>query len=83
MDERIGQLGPERGEEFAARGRQTRIMLDARALESMPRMRLPNSVRIGQVPVVAKPARTVASRNVSQPVLAVPSAPSFSACLKA
>ena len=32
-----------------------------------------SSVRIGQVPVIAKPARITASRKVSQPVLAVPS----------
>ena len=36
-------------------------------------MRLPSSVRIGQVPLMANPARITASRNVSQPVLAVPS----------
>jgi hypothetical protein len=41
------------------------------------------SVRIGQVPLMAKPARMTASRKVSQPVLAVPSALSFSDCLKA
>ena len=32
-----------------------------------------SSVRIGQVPLMAKPARITASRKVSQPVLAVPS----------
>jgi hypothetical protein len=46
-------------------------------------MRLLNSVRMGQVPVMAKPALMTASRNVSHPVLDVPSAPSFSDCLKA
>ena len=49
----------------------------------MPIMRLLSSVRIGQVPLIAKPARITASRNVSQPVLAVPSSPSLSDCLKA
>ena len=38
----------------------------------MPIMRLLSSVRIGQVPLMAKPARITASRKVSQPVLAVP-----------
>ncbi len=33
------------------------------------------SVRIGQVPVIEKPERITASRNVSQPVLAVPVPP--------
>jgi len=32
-------------------------------------MRLPSSVRIGQVPVIAKPARITDRRKVSQPVL--------------
>jgi hypothetical protein len=40
-------------------------------------------VRIGQVPLMAKPASMTAARNVSHPVLAVPSMLSLSACLKA
>ena len=36
-------------------------------------MRLLSSVRIGHVPLVAKPARMTASIKVSQPVLAMPS----------
>ena len=57
----------------AARGRQTRTMLEARALVSdADHARCRSSVRIGQVPLMAKPARITASRKVSQPVLAVP-----------
>ena len=41
------------------------------------------SVRIGQVPVIAKPDRITASRKVSQPVLAVPLSLFVSDCLKA
>jgi hypothetical protein len=41
------------------------------------------SVRIGQVPLMAKPASITAARKVSQPVLVVPSPPSLSDCLKA
>jgi hypothetical protein len=37
-------------------------------------MRLLSSVRIGQVPLMAKPASMTAARKVSQPVLVVPSA---------
>jgi hypothetical protein len=66
-----------------ARGRQTRTMLEARALVPEPIMRLPFSVRIGQVPLMAKPASMTAARKVSHPVLVVPSPPSLSACLKA
>ena len=57
----------------AARGRQTRTMLEARALVRYLDSESARSVRIGQVPVMAKPARITASRKVSQPVLAVPS----------
>ena len=58
----------------AARGRQTRMMLEARALVSVTdSTRVLSSVRIGQVPLMANPARITASRKVSQPVLAVPS----------
>lgn len=47
-------------------------------------LRLPvYSVRIGQVPLMPKPARITASKNVSQPVLAVPSSVSVSACRNA
>ena len=67
----------------AARGRQTRTMLEARALVSMPSYVFVSSVRIGQVPVRAKPARITASRKVSQPVLDVPVSLSLSDCLKA
>jgi hypothetical protein len=38
-----------------------------------PIMRLLSSVRIGQVPLMAKPASMTAARKVSQPVLVVPS----------
>ena len=41
------------------------------------------SVRIGQVPLMAKPASMTAARNVSQPVLVVPSPTLLSVCLKA
>ena len=57
-------------------------MLEARALESMPRMRLLFSVRTGQVPVTEKPAPITAARKVSQPVLEVPES-MVSDCLKA
>jgi hypothetical protein len=40
------------------------------------------SVRIGQVPLTAKPERNTASRNVSQPVESVPVSDD-SDCLKA
>ena len=49
----------------------------------MPIIRLPSSVRMGHVPVTAKPARITASRKVSQPVLEVPASPLVSDCLKA
>jgi len=80
----------------AGRLRQTRTMLEASALVPEPIMRLPSSVRIGQVPVRAKPACSTASKNVSQPVLEVSRsvgvspacgpearAPCVSLCLKA
>jgi hypothetical protein len=65
------------------RWRQTRTMLEASALVPEPIMRLLSSVRIGQVPLMAKPASITAARKVSQPVLVVPSSSSLSACLKA
>jgi hypothetical protein len=67
----------------AALGRQTRTMLEARALVPEPIVRLPSSVRIGQVPLMAKLASMTAARKVSPPVFVVPSAPSLSDCLKA
>ena len=45
--------------------------------------RADRSVRIGQVPVIVKPDRITASKNVSQPVLAVPESAFVSDCLKA
>ena len=85
------ELGLERGDELATRG-GGRID-GARAADeddaggegigAHPRCRLSRSVRIGHVPVTAKPARITASRNVSQPVLAVPVSLSLSDCLKA
>ena len=68
---------------LAARWRQTITMLEARALVPELSIRLLSSVRIGQVPLMAKPASMTAARKVSQPVLVVPSSSSFSACLKA
>ena len=58
-------------------------MLDASAFVTMPTRRVAFSVRIGQVPVIANPERITASRNVSQPVLAIPESPFCSDCLKA
>ena len=82
VGERVGQLGLERGDELAARGggriRGARAAdeddaggegVGADAIDC----ELLSSVRIGQVPLMAKPARITASRKVSQPVLAVPS----------
>ena len=66
-----------------ARGRQARTILDARAFVPIATCRVFISVRIGHVPLIAKPARITASRKVSQPVLAVPSSPALSDCLKA
>ena len=66
-----------------ARLRQTKMMLDASAFAPEPTIRFPSSVRIGQVPVSAKPARITASRNVSHPVLDVPASPLVSLCLNA
>ena len=81
MGERRGQLGLERGDELAAggRGRVGRARAtdeDDAGGESVSLVadatRFRSSVRIGQVPLMAKPARITASRKVSQPVLAVP-----------
>ena len=60
------------------------MMLEARALVPMLIIAtFPSSVRIGQVPLIPNPARITAPRKVSQPVLAVPSSPLASDCLKA
>jgi len=64
------------------RFRHTRTMLEARAFESMPRMRLLFSVRRGHVPVICISASSTAARKVSQPVLLV-SAFFVSDCLNA
>ena len=66
-----------------ARLRQTRTMLEARALVPMPMERALRSVRIGHVLLTPKPARITASSKVSHPVLAVPDSVSLSDCLKA
>ena len=58
-------------------------MLEARAFVTIPTSRVAFSVRIGHVPVIAKPERITASRNVSQPVLTIPLLPFVSDCLKA
>ena len=58
-------------------------MLEARALVTIPTSRVAFSVRIGQVPVIAKPDRITASRNVSHPVLTTPVLPLVSDCLNA
>ena len=60
-----------------SRWRQTRTMLEARALVSILTLPVVSSVRIGQVPVSAKPALSTASRKVSQPVEAVPLSDEF------
>lgn len=67
----------------SARLRQTRTMLDARALDPLAIVRFASSVRMGHVPVMAKPARMMAESMVSQPVDAVVSFESVSLCLKA
>ena len=58
-------------------------MLEAKAFVPMPIIRFPSSVRMGHVPLTAKPDRITASRNVSQPVLTIPVLPFVSDCLKA
>ena len=63
--------------------RQTRTMLEASAFDPITRMRYNCSVRIGHVPVMAKPAAITASKNVSQPVLETPRSSRLSACLNA
>ena len=64
------------------RGRQTRMIDDARAFVPELIIRLPSSVRMGHVPVIDRPEFNTASRKVSQPVLLVPSF-SVSDCLNA
>ena len=67
----------------ADRFRQTSTTLEASALDPMPIIRLASSVRIGQVPVIPKPALIKASRNVSHPVLETPRSFRLSDCLNA
>jgi len=67
----------------ARRGRQTMMIDEARAFVPIPTDLAPRSVRIGQVPLMAKPARITASRKVAQPVDDVASLASVSDCLKA
>ena len=57
-------------------------MLEARAFVPMEITRPPRSVRTGHVPVMENPARITAPKNVSQPVLVIPSFPT-SDCLTA
>ena len=91
MRQRLRQFGLERGDELAASGggsgkerwRQTRTMLEARALVTLVPIIRHRSVRTGQVPLIAKPASITAPRKVSHPVLVVPSPPALSDCLKA
>ena len=67
--------------------RQTRTMEEARALVPEAIERLLISVRMGQVPVIEKPALMMADSIVSQPVEAVAEDPSpsvsASLCLNA
>lgn len=66
------------------RGRHTRTIEDASAFEPLATIRLPSSLRMGHVPVTAKPAPMSASSIVSEPVDATdPSPPSVSVCLNA
>lgn len=70
----------------SGRLRHTSTMEDARAFLPEAIFRLAISVRIGQVPVIEKPARMMAESIVSQPVEAVDSTSfevSVSLCLKA
>ena len=61
----------------AGRLRHTSTMEDARAL-TLPFSAVVSSVRIGHVPVIEKPALTIALSIVSQPVDAVCFSASFS-----
>src|SRR6266545_3030863 len=56
---------------FSGRGRQTSTIEDARAFVPLPTFLVFISERIGQVPVITKPAFTMPSNIVSQPVDAV------------
>ena len=67
----------------AARLRQTRTMLEARALAPIPRIRNFCSLRSGQVPTIAKPPFSTALRNVSHPVEDVSDTSFVCDCLKA
>ena len=71
------------GGALVERRRQTRTMLEARALVPLAMILPEPSVRIGNVPVIENPERITASRNVSQPVLEIPFFPLRSDCLKA
>src|SRR6266850_4574428 len=66
----------------ADRGRQTRTMLEARAFKLLF---IPSvlSVLTGHVPATERQEQITASRNVSQPVLAVPLLRFVSDCLNA
>jgi hypothetical protein len=82
VGEGLRQLGLERGDEFAAGGgggvggalAADEDDAGGEGVGAEPIMRLPSSVRIGQVPLWRKPASMTAARKVSQPVLVVPSA---------
>ena len=65
----------------AGRLRHTSTMEEARALVPDAMERFAISVRIGHVPVMAKPARMMALSMVSQPVEAVLESSSVSLCL--
>ena len=59
----------------AVAGRQTRTIDEARAFVPLAIIRLPSSVRIGQVPLIEKPELNKPSSIVSQPVDASEGAP--------
>ena len=66
----------------SVRLRQTRTIDEASAFVPISIIRPPRSVRIGQVPVIEKPALIIEESIASQPVLAVLSS-SVSLCLYA
>lgn len=66
----------------AVRGRQTRTILEASEL-IVDFNAADCSVRIGQVPLIPKPASITAAKKVSHPVLAAPPSPLSSDCLNA
>ena len=67
----------------AGRLRQTKTTLEASALAPTPIILPLRSVRIGQVPLIPKPAWITASRNVAHPVLNIPRLSRVSDCLNA